>query len=40
MGLGSYLASAFAATLNGSLQLESEAGAGTLAVLEVPLELP
>jgi len=26
--------------LNGSLQLESEAGAGTLAVLEVPLELP
>ena len=37
MGLGTFLVRAYAESLNGSLEFESDAGAGTKAILELPL---
>jgi two-component system sensor histidine kinase RegB len=37
MGLGTFLVRAYAEALNGSLEFESEAGAGTKVTLELPL---
>lgn len=37
LGLGTFLVRIFAERLNGSLTFESEAGAGTTAILELPL---
>ncbi|HMD71020.1 MAG TPA: ATP-binding protein [Bryobacteraceae bacterium] len=40
MGLGTFLVRAYAEALNGSLEFESEAGAGTKVTLELPLPRP
>ena len=37
MGLGTFLVRAYAESLNGSLEFESEAGVGTKVILELPL---
>jgi two-component system sensor histidine kinase RegB len=37
MGLGTFLVRAYAESLNGSLEFESDAGVGTKAILELPL---
>src|SRR5271157_4931914 len=40
MGLGTFLVRAYAEALNGSLEFESEAGAGTKVTLDLPLPWP